>query len=168
MKRCKVPDAVLLGCLIALLWSGPAAAQSEATDTLNLIEISPGVILGNVRVGVTFVGVAFGDLPGAFTTSINYTPPAPGANVTNTILSGKWNLGVFEGESFVGLLRGRVTGGTAQWNSEGTLAAVTATLAITGGTDAFAGTSGSGQFSGTLSHLTAIPTLIGTLNLTLD
>ncbi len=150
--------------LLAIAGSLPARADAAttATDQIQGIEIFAGVVNGNVRQGVTFVGRASGDLPGFFTVSVNYTPPHPGPGVTNTIVSGSWTLWV-PGR---GTLHGAVTGGTVLWNSSGTIATVMASLAITGGTGTLLGASGSGQFSGQLSHLTSPPQISGTLQLT--
>ena len=150
--------------LVAVAGSLPARthAATTATDQIQGIEIFAGVVNGNVRQGATFVGRASGDLPGFFTVSVNYTPPHPGPGVTNTIVSGSWTLWV----AGRGTLNGALTGGMVLWNSSGTIATISASLAITGGAGTLLGASGSGQFSGQLSHLTTPPRINGTLQLT--
>jgi hypothetical protein len=94
--------------------------------------------------------------------SINYQPPRPGPDVTNTIVGGQWYLAGSGGELF-----GSFTGGTVQWDSTGTVASVDADMAIAGGTvNGKLVRGGSGNFAGTLSHLTFPPTINGTLTLT--
>jgi hypothetical protein len=140
-------------------------ASTAATDALSGIEISPGIILGNVRHGATFVGHAAGQLPGVWAVSINYTPPHPGPGVTNTIVGGSWSLAVFSNGTFEGIVYGSVPDGTVTWNAAGTVASISADLTVLGGTGAFVGATGTGTFTGTLSHLTFPPTIGGTLSL---
>src|SRR5262249_12618878 len=87
--------------------AGPAV-DITATDTLSGIEISAGIIVGNVRHGATFVGRAAGQLPGLWAVSINYTPPHPGPNVVNTIVGGSWALAVYSNGTFEGVVYGSV------------------------------------------------------------
>jgi hypothetical protein len=153
----------------AAAWTTAAHAatpDASATDTLNGLEIFPGVSIGQVRYGVTFAGRATGSLPGSWAASINYTPPNPGANVVNSIVGGTWSLEVVRHGVVKGSLFGNVVSGTATWNSDGTVASLTATLTITGGTRVFAGVTGSGTFDGTLSHLSFPPSISGALTLT--
>jgi hypothetical protein len=138
-------------------------ADPTSTDNLRGIEISPGIIFGNTRYGATCIGSATGDLPGAWSVAINYTPPHPGGDVTNNIVGGSWSLVVYRGGSLAGTLQGRVLRGTAAWNHDGTEADINAQLSITRGTGAFAGATGTGTFTGTLSHLTFPPTISGSL-----
>jgi hypothetical protein len=142
--------------------AGPASTIA-ATDTLSGIEISPGIIIGNVRHGATFLGRAAGQLPGVWAVSINYTPPHPG--MTNMIVGGSWELAVFSNGTFEGVIYGSVPDGTVTWNSTVTIGTVSADLTVLGGTGAFVGATGTGTFTGTLSHLTFPPTIAGTLNL---
>jgi hypothetical protein len=146
----------------------PAAATTSA-DTLKGLEIFPGIIFNNTRFGATFVGQAVGTLPGAWSVTVNYTPPSPGPGVTNRIVGGTWALAVFPwGDHFKGTLFGTVDpGGTVVWNSDGTQATITATLTVQGGTGALYHASGTGTFTGTLSHTTFPPNISGTLTLTL-
>jgi hypothetical protein len=144
--------------------AGPASIIS-ATDTLSGIETSPGIIIGSVRHGATFVGHAAGQLPGIWAVSINYTPPHPGPSVTNTIVGGSWALAVFSNGTFEGVVYGSVPDGTVTWNAAGTVASISADLTVLGGTRAFVGATGTGTFTGTLSHLTFPPTIAGTLSL---
>lgn len=152
--------------LLSLLLFGSSGVADTYSDILRGIEVSPGFIIGNTRVGTTFVGGATGQLPGAWAVSVNYTPPAPGMNVTNTIVGGRWELAVFRNRRFVGKLFGTVTTGTVSWNKDGTEAGVAASLTVNGGTGLFAGANGTGTFSsGTLSHLFFPPRIGGVLTL---
>jgi hypothetical protein len=141
------------------------SSAAVATDTLQAIEISAGNIVGDVRHGATFTGTATGSLPGLWSASINYTPPNPGPNVVNTVVGGSWSLEVVRHGVVRGTLVGNVVGGSATWNSAGTVASISVTLTITGGTGAFVGVTGTGTFAGTLSHLTFPPSISGTLTL---
>lgn len=159
--------ALVLGLLSPLALASTAVAATTYTDSVRGVEIFQGVVIRGVRYGVTFVGRATGALPGVVSTSINYSPPNPGMNVTNTVVSGKWALAVIENGVFRGNLFGAVVpGGTAVWDGTGATATVNLTLTITGGTREFAGASGGGSFGGFLSHLTFPPTFGGTLTLT--
>lgn len=143
----------------------PTVAQAHA-DTLTGIEISPGFIHNGTRYGAAFVGQATGDLPGGWAVSVNYTPPHPGPSVTNTIVGGTWSVAVVTQGHFRGLVFGKVLSGTVVWNADGTQATITATLSVQGGTGAFRGVTGSGTFTGTLSHTTFPPQISGSLNVT--
>jgi hypothetical protein len=149
-------------------WVSSAQAQVAPQDSIQGVEISAGQKVGIYRVGATFVATATGTLPGALTATIKYTPNAPGVGVTNTIVGGQWALVVTQNRRLLGSLFGTITGGSAVWNTTGTtttVANISATLKILGGTGAYAGKSGSGAFSGTLSHLTFPPTINGSLSL---
>jgi hypothetical protein len=163
MKR--LACAMTLSVLAGLLWAPLVLAATAYTDTLQGVEISPGIIIGNTRVGTTFVGIATGQRPGTWAISLNYTPPRPGPNVTNTIVTGTWELAVFQNRRLVGRLFGTVANGTASWIPGGTVAAVSANLTVTRGTGAFVGARGTGTFKGTLSHLTFPPRIGGALQL---
>lgn len=149
----------------SLAWPEVAAA---ATDTLAGIEVSPGVIIGDVRVGTAFVGQAAGDLPGRWAVTIRYTPPHPGANVTNNILGGTWALEVWRQRRLVGTIYGTVeSGGQAVWDEKGIIANLKVPLIIRGGTGKWRNASGTGTFDGRLSHAYVIPRIKGTLILDL-
>jgi subtilase family serine protease len=143
------------------------ARSSQARDTLQGIELFPGIISGNTRYGATFIGSAAGNLPGFWEVSVNYNnPPSPGPNVTNHIVGGTWAVVVYSGGSLLGTLFGSVGSGSAQWDSTGTMATITDNnLSIVGGTGAFAGVTGTGTFAGMLSHVPFPPTIGGTLDL---
>jgi hypothetical protein len=144
---------VLASLLVSLLAGGAALAATKTyTDRVQGVEVSAGQIVGDTRVGVTFVGHADGQFPGVMYASLNYTPPQPVAGEVNQIVGGTWSLTGPEG-----VLIGTFTGGTVKWNADGTVAKVNAEMAISGG--------GSGRFKGTLSHLTFPPTVEGTLKL---
>ena len=143
-------------------------AQSSAQDTIRGVEIAAGRKVGMYRVGATFAATATGTVPGALTVTIKYTPNSPGVGVTNTIVGGEWVLLVYQNRQFLGSLFGTVTGGSAVWNSSGTTTTVanaSVALKICGGTGKYARKSGTGSFSGTLSHQTFPPTITGTLGL---
>ena len=151
----------------------PSAAQPTATPTTYSdtvlpgrgIEISAGTIVGDTRFGATFVGEVAGNLPGNLIASVNYTPPAPGPNVTNNVVGGEWALCGPQGTVF-----GSFTGGTVRWNADETLADITANMGVLGGSvnrDSVSG--GTGTFTGVLDHrplaLGLPPTVSGTLQL---
>ena len=148
----------------ALLLAGGAALATTTTytDEVRGVEISAGQVVGETRVGATFVGRANGQLPGLLYASVNYTPPRPGPNVVNTITGGQWSL-----VGSWGVLYGSFTGGEVLWNSAGTQASVNAEMVIVGGrVNGKVVSGGSGSFAGALSHLTFPPTISGTLMLT--
>ena len=149
--------------LASLLAGGAAMAATKSfTDTVQGVEVSAGQIDGNIRRGVTFVGYADGPFPGAMYASLNYTPSSPNPLFGNTIVGGRWFL-----KGPKGVLTGTFTGGTVEWNADGTVATVSADMAISGGSvKGKPVTGGSGRFKGTLSHLTFPPTVEGTLTLT--
>ena len=159
--------AMVLASLVASLLAGGAAlaATKPFTDTVQGVEVSAGQIVGDTRVGVTFVGYADGRFPGVMYASLDYTPPQPvilpGGDGVNTIVGGTWSL-----KGPKGVVYGTFTGGTVTWNPDGT-ATVNATMAISGGSAKGEQlTGGTGTFVGTLSHLTFPPTVQGTLTLT--
>src|SRR5215203_264379 len=116
-----------LPILASLLAGGAAMAATKAlTDTVRGVEVSAGQIVGDTRVGVTFVGHADGQFPGVMYASLNYTPSSPDPD-GNTIGGGTWSL-----KGPKGVLFGTFTGGTVTWNPDGT-ADVYAEMAISGG-----------------------------------
>lgn len=162
-KESKMRKTILLLVVVAAVLFGTGVALATATyaDRVRGIETSAGNIVGDTRVGATFIGEANGDLPGSMRASINYTPPRPGPGVTNRIVGGKWSL-----RCKWGVLRGSFTGGAVRWNSTATKAAVNARMKISGGTvrgERISG--GSGRFKGTLNHRTFPPAVRGTLTL---
>jgi hypothetical protein len=163
MKR--LACALTLSVLAGLLWPPPVLAATTYTDPLQGVEVSPGLIIGKTRFGATFVGIAGGQLPGTWAIAVNYTPPRPGANVTNTLVTGTWELTVYQNGRPLGRLFGKVANGKASWSPDGTVAALSANLTVTGGTGVFAGARGTGTFTGTLSHLFFPPRIGGTLQL---
>jgi hypothetical protein len=145
-----------------------ASATNNYSATLQGLEISPGVVLGNRRVGTSFVGHASGQLPGLWAASFSYSPPSPGPNVVNAIQGGVWEVSVVRNGRLRGKLVGTITGGTASWNADGTVAAIAVSLKVLRGTGAYAGFKGTGAFQGTLSHLAFPPPIGGTLTLNLS
>lgn len=150
-----------------------AAGQTTYVDQLSGYEISPGIKYGGVRYGATFVGQAYGELPGYFYGSINYTPASVGPSVTNQIIGGYWSLKAFDQQgNYQGIVYGRFTGGTVSWDETGTVAQVSATMSVMGGTRAYRGARGMGFFNGQLDHgpwdqRVGLPTVGGQLQLTL-
>ena len=155
----------------ALAQTAPAETPSPITytDTVQGVEFSAGTIADDTRLGASFVGEATGDLPGFLVASIEYTPPSPGPGVTNNIVGGGWTL---LGDRSTALL-GSFTGGTVQWNVDGTLADVMANMRVSDGSvDGIRVPSGgTGAFGGVLDHRPLTqglpPTIGGTLQLTL-
>lgn len=174
--------ALLAALLIAMVSAPSAEAQQQQravaaqqvtyVDQLYGYEISPGIKYGGVRYGATFVGQAYGELPGYFYGSLNYTPASVGPSVTNQIVGGYWSLKVFDSHgNYQGLVYGRFTGGTVSWDQTGTVAQVAATMSVTGGTGAYRGARGTGLFNGQLDHgpwdrRVGLPTVGGQLTLT--
>lgn len=129
------------------------------------IEISAGTILSDIRFGAAFVGEVAGNLPGVLIASVNYTPPAPGPNVTNEVVGGEWALCGPQGTIF-----GSFSGGTVRWNTDETLADVAANMNIVGGSvNGVSVSDGTGTFRGVLDHRPLAqglpPTVSGTLQL---
>jgi probable HAF family extracellular repeat protein len=111
-----------------------------------------------------FAGLTSGNLPGAFVALINYTPTRIGPNVLSTITNGRWAQVVTETVNGRPVLRGtiygRVIGGSAQWNSDGTHSIVGLQLTVEGGTMRYLGVRGTGVFDNGLwdrGSLTARP-----------
>jgi hypothetical protein len=154
----------------ALAQTAPAETPSPMnyTDTVQGVEFSAGTIADDTRFGASFAGETTGDLPGFLVASIDYTPPSPGPGVTNNIVGGGWTL---LGDQSTTL--GSFTGGTVQWNADGTLADVVADMSVLGGSvDGIPVSSGdTGAFGGMLDHRPLTqglpPTIGGTLQLTL-
>ncbi|HEY6203811.1 MAG TPA: hypothetical protein VI056_12320 [Candidatus Limnocylindria bacterium] len=157
--------AIALAMVLSSLTAAPARAATAHNDTISGIEIFAGFAVGEVRYGATFVGRATGELPGYIVASINYTPPNPGAGVTNTVVGGRWTLTVVQGGEFRGKLTGTIAGGAAVWNGTGTLASINLALAVASGTGAYSGATGTGSFTGVLSHFTFPPQWGGALTL---
>lgn len=169
--RCAAATAILE----QLPAAPPASAPTPATVTTPTyadvvlpgrgIEISAGTISGDIRLGATFIGEMAGDLPGVLVSSVNYTPPSPGPNITNDIVGGEWALCGPWGTVF-----GTFTSGTVQWNADETLADVIANMSVLGGSvNGIPVTGGTGTFSGVLDHRPLAqglpPTISGTLQL---
>jgi hypothetical protein len=145
-----------------------ATAPTTYADTVvpgRGIEISAGQIVGDTRMGATFIGDIVGDLPGVLASSVNYMPPAPGPGVTNTIVGGQWVLWGPWGTVF-----GYLSGGMVQWNTDKTLAHVVGEMRVLGGSvNGIPVSGGAGSFVGVLDHRPLVqklpPTVSGTLQL---
>jgi hypothetical protein len=154
----------------ALAQTAPAETPSPTTytDTVQGVEFSAGTIADDTRLGASFAGEATGDLPGFLVASIDYTPSSLGPGVTNNIVGGGWTL---LGDRST--ILGSFTGGTVQWNEDGTLADVVADMSVLGGSvDGIPVSSGgTGAFGGVLDHRPLTqglpPTIGGALQLTL-
>ena len=160
-----------------LAFGGTAFAQTAPTttpttpttytDTVQGTEFSAGTIEGDTRFGASFAGEVTGDLPGVLVATTDYTPPSPGPNITNNLVGGEWMLLGERGTVF-----GSFSGGTVQWNADGTLADIVAGMSVLGGSvDGVPVSSGGvGTFGGVLDHRPLIqglpPTVDGTLQLT--
>src|SRR5215212_10237887 len=135
----------------ALAQTAPAETPSPTTytDTVQGVEFSAGTIADDTRLGASFAGEATGDLPGFLVASIDYTPSSPGPGVTNNIVGGGWTL--LGNRSTI---LGSFTGGTVQWNEDGTLADVVADMSVLGGSvDGIPVSSGgTGAFGGVLDQ----------------
>src|SRR4028118_1132095 len=122
----------------ALALGGTAFAQTAPTttpttpttytDTVQGTEFSAGTIEGDTRFGASFAGEATGNLPGVLVATTDYTPPSPGPNTTNNLVGGGWALLGERGTVF-----GSFSGGTVQWNADGTLADIVAGMSGVGG-----------------------------------
>ena len=160
------PDATALSVMPAS--PGTTTAPTTYTDTVvpgRGIEISAGQIVGDTRMGATFIGDVAGDLPGVLASSVNYVPPAPGPGVTNAIVGGQWALCGPWGTVF-----GSFSGGTVQWNADETLADVVGQMRVLGGSvNGIPVSGGAGSFVGVLDHRPLVqglpPTVSGTLQL---
>jgi hypothetical protein len=160
-----------------LAFAGTAFAQTAPTttpttpatytDTVQGTEFSAGTIEGDTRFGASFAGEATGNLPGVLVATTDYTPPSPGPNTTNNLVGGGWALLGERGTVF-----GSFSGGTVQWNADGTLADIVADMSVLGGSvDGVPVSSGGvGTFGGVLDHrplaLGLPPMVDGTLQLT--
>ena len=144
----------------------PAATPATYTDTVQGTEFSAGTIEGDTRFGASFAGEVTGNLPGFLVATTDYTPPSPGPNTTNNLVGGGWTLLGERGTVF-----GSFSGGTVQWNADGTLADIVADMSVLGGSvDGVPVSSGGvGTFGGVLDHrplaLGLPPTVDGTLQL---
>ena len=160
-----------------LAFAGTAFAQTAPTttpttpatyaDTVQGTEFSAGTIEGDTRFGASFAGEATGNLPGVLVATMDYTPPSPGPNTTNNLVGGGWALLGERGTVFSSF-----SGGTVQWNADGTLADIVADMSVLGGSvnGVPVSSGGVGTFGGVLDHkplaLGLPPTLDGTLQLT--
>lgn len=131
---------------------------------------------GHSAYGWTWNGPAKGDLSGFVFLSINYsyTPfeidpivtVDPSATPTgNNIIGGSWSKLIFVDGVYQGTVSGRILGGTLSWDEKNSTTAVELKLASDSATDAFAGSVGTGAFSGTMDRNGKFPVLSGTLTL---
>jgi len=169
MRRSFVIAALLLG-LVSTGFLAPAArADQTYTDVVSGTETSTGTINGNTRSGVTFTGVAAGQLPGQWDVAIRYMPASPDCGGSNRILNGSWTLTLTDGT----VLTGRVSHGSVTFDQHCAFGQVEAELLVTscspgtGSTVCNGFNGGRGRFDGTLNHLPLLmgqpATLTGTL-----
>ncbi|MGB7924068.1 MAG: hypothetical protein WCF57_12550 [Pyrinomonadaceae bacterium] len=168
MKRTKhLACAIALTFLAGLL--GSVQAQNRLT-TLKGIEVAAGTEDGERGIinGASVLGKTTGVWPGSFFLSLNYEQTSfssfPSVPTENAIKSGTWSLPIYRADKYLGAMFGRVIEGTMQWNSDKTIAKVTITLSVDGGTQTYAKANGKGYFVGTLDRTTrGRPTMNGTL-----
>ena len=103
-----------------------------------------------------FSGGLTGSIPGDFTAFINYAPAGAAPNLTSTVTDGTWKLHADNKKPLPkGIVSGRITGGTIQWNSDGTAASVNFEMTIDSGNGDFAHAAGTALFrNGTWSGST--------------
>ncbi len=145
-------------------WRAPSPGSGASgfhtyTDTLHATGTGAG-IAGNNTFYYDTRGTLTGSLPGTFNTRVFYTGIL--GKGTNAITSGNWSANL---TGPAGTLEGRVAGGSIRWNSTGQSAAVNVSFAVTGGTGAYAGDTGTGSFQGTMDGITEA--LSGTLTVSL-
>jgi hypothetical protein len=122
---------------------------------------------GRYSLGRFFCRGGYRQSTGVLVATTDYTPPSPGPNTTNNLVGGGWALLGERGTVF-----GSFSGGTVQWNADGTLADIVADMSVLGGSvDGVPVSSGGvGTFGGVLDHrplaLGLPPMVDGTLQLT--
>ena len=126
---------------------GPSIPQILYISEISGGETSAGQIEEGVRYGATFVGTATGDVAGTFNASIDYSPPNPGAGVTNTVVSGTWSV-----TSDSGGVSGVFLGGTAVWDEAGEIAEIHVIMKVHGRSGEYDDAPREARFDGTLDH----------------
>jgi hypothetical protein len=145
------------------------AAQSEMNEPMIGRALFPGAIVGDVRYGVTFSGMANGELPGWWTVTVNYSPPSADGGMINTIQGGRWQVTQLENGIYRGSIFGEVVNGTIVRDPTGVYADVSVEFKVVGGTGAYAGATGTGRLvDGKADHTPFPPTLDGRITLNLD
>jgi len=149
--------------LMVMLLAVPALAQTTYSDTVQGTEYA--ALSGQSG---SFLGRASGDLPGVMNATVTYTGGSPGPSVTESITGGNWSL-----MGRWGRVVGSFSGGTVQWNADGTLADIEATMSVShGSVNGVPISSGSGTFVGVLDHRPLAqhrpPKVSGTLQLVLS
>jgi hypothetical protein len=131
--------AALVGIVLAL---APAAAAATYTDSVSGIEIFATSTQG------IFTGTASGDLPGRWQVTVNHTPLSPDATITG----GSLNLATTLNGSST-LVTAQLTGGTVVLApSSGCTNQQYSINATLGGVGTWYSGSGTGTFTGTLTH----------------
>lgn len=149
--------------VMMVLLAAPTWAQTTYSDDVQGTEYA--AVSGQSG---SFVGRASGGLPGVMNVTVTYAGGSPGPNVTESITGGDWSLSGRWGRVF-----GSFSGGTVQWNADGTLANIEADMSVSGGSVSGVPISGgSGTFGGVLDHRPLAqhrpPKVAGTLRLVLS
>jgi hypothetical protein len=126
-------------------WLNTEVASATTVERVTLVEVSSGECYDGTCYGYTLVGQMEGELEGALTLTLNYTPDHFGPNVTNN-LSGYWVIDSSPND----FLFGSISSGSLEWNGGGKVANLTAELTIEGGQGIYAGMSGNGAVDGKL------------------
>ena len=159
------PLLVTIAACTAVLVSTVAGAAATTTTTYS--DSILGVEIYATSTEGVFTGTASGDLPGAWYAEVDHTPLDPNATITG---------GYTDVASYLGLVEGDFTGGTVTLTNpshrcRNQVYDVEATLGNVG----VGGGSGTGSFSGVLTHLrekvfgicvTYSATIAGTLTVT--
>jgi hypothetical protein len=146
-------------------WTPPPVQPpppTPSTETLNATGGGAG-IAGSNTFFYDLQGTLAGKLAGAFTARVYYTGVL--GRGTNPITGGNWSLTVPGTSSTAGTLQGRFAGGSVTWSANGQAGAVTVYFTVTGGTGAYAGTTGTATYHGTMDWYTEA--IAGTLTLNL-
>jgi hypothetical protein len=174
-----VMAAGLVGSAMAQGRIAPAGAIEirpiPATTKLNAIEITDGTIgydsnaKQEMTYGYSFLGRTSGEFPGSFSLFMNCTPAIPMLGDASEVTGGSWALPVYMtgakgGLVYVGSLYGTISNGSMNWDKLGN-ADVNLVLNVDGGTQNWAGATGSVTFVGTLLHSQSsdVTTLTGEL-----
>jgi hypothetical protein len=171
-KRTRTPLKIEPPIFIGNVLTGSYSSNVNAT------ELSPGQADygSNEMYGATSYGQTKGDLSGHVFMSMNYSLPSlshvdPDAAVNAfqspqscEVTGGSWSQVIYVDGAYTGSVFGRIVGGTVTWSGFGQ-SVVSLKLVADGGTDAYLGSSGNGDFAGTIDRSGNVPTVNGTLTL---
>jgi hypothetical protein len=154
--------ALASALLVTLVLSGAVQAQSGAAVSFKGLEISTGYEEPGEAYGWMCYAKTTGAFPGSLTMSMNYLgTKAPG--MSSYITGGSWTLPVYATtsklsrlgpiplESYQGVLFGTVEAGAITWGKDGN-ATMELKLTVQGGSQGFAGYSGSAVLYGALAY----------------